>query len=135
MRYRLPSLAAAAVVAMVPGLAGCERQPSVAVTPHTGLVDGQVVTVTGSGYSASSSLGIIQCVAGADSLDDCDSRTAHSFSADATGGYTKPLTVRRVIRHNSTETDCASAPGACIVASVYIHGFQGLATAPLEFAR
>jgi hypothetical protein len=24
-------------------------------------------------------------------------------------------------------------PGSCIVASVYIHGFQGLATAPIEF--
>src|SRR5690606_21953469 len=132
MRHRLTSLAAVVAVAIVPTLAGCERQPTVWVVPSTGLVDGQGVTVTGSGYSPGSSLGIIECVAGADSLDDCDSRTATSFSADATGGYTKPLTVRRVIRHNTTETDCASAPGACIVASVYIHGFQGLATAPLE---
>jgi hypothetical protein len=123
------------VVAAGSTLAACHGGPHVSVTPNTDLVDGQTVTVRGSGYSPSSSLGIVQCPTGADSLDDCDGRTAHSFSADAAGNYVQPLTVQRVIRRSSAgeATDCA-VPGSCIVASVYIHGFQGLATAPLEFA-
>jgi hypothetical protein len=133
MQHRLLSLAGAVGLA-VAGLAGCDHGPTVTVTPNTDLADGQAVTVRGSGYSANSSLGIVQCVAGADSIDDCDGRTARSFSADGAGAYQQPLTVRRVIRHNAgQETDCA-VPDSCIVASVYIHGFQGLATAPLHFA-
>jgi Neocarzinostatin family len=125
-------LLALPVVAAAATLAACHGGPHVTVTPATDLVDGQTVTVRGSGYSPNSSLGIVQCVAGADSIDDCDGRTAHSFSADQAGNYRQSLTVHRVIRHNGTETDC-TAPDSCIVASVYIHGFQGLATAPLHF--
>jgi hypothetical protein len=135
MGFRLLARAVGVVgIAGVVGLAGCATGPAVSVSPSTGLVDGQVVTVTGSGYTPNSSLGMVQCVAGADSIDDCDGTTATSFSADATGGFRKPLTVRRVISHNVGQlTDCAE-PGSCVVASVYIHGFQGLATAPLHFA-
>jgi hypothetical protein len=130
MRRHLLGLLAVAGVA-----AACHGGPHVSVTPNTGLVDGQTVTVRGSGYAPGSSLGIVQCPTGADSIDDCDGRTAHSFSADAAGNYVQSLTVLRVIRRSSIgeETDCA-VPGSCIVASVYIHGFQGLATAPIQFA-
>jgi hypothetical protein len=114
--------------------AACTTGPAVSVTPNTSLVDGQVVTAKGRGYTPNSSLGMIQCVAGADSIDDCDGQTATSFSADAQGGFRKQFTVRRVIEHNSgQQTDCAAQPDACVVASVYIHGFQGLATATLQF--
>jgi len=132
MAHRLFIGVAGLVVAL--GFTACSTGPAVSVTPSTGLADGQVVTVRGRGYTPNSSLGMIQCVAGADSIDDCDGLTATSFSADARGGFDKPLTVRRVISHNvGRTTDCAR-PGACIVASVYIHGFQGLATAPIQFA-
>jgi hypothetical protein len=132
MRYRLATGVAGLVVAA--GMAACTTGPAVTVTPNTDLVDGQVVTVKGSGYTASSSLGMIQCVAGADSIDDCDGLTATSFSADANGRFQKAFTVRRVISHNVDQrTDCAAHAGACVVASVYIHGFQGLATARLVF--
>lgn len=132
MGNRLLLGAAGLVVAV--GLTACNTGPAVSVTPNTGLVDGQVVTVTGSGYAPNSSVGMVQCVAGADSIDDCDGRTATSHSADANGGYVKPLTVYKVIRHNIDETTDCSVPGNCIVAGVYIHGFQGLATAPITFA-
>lgn len=137
MRFRLvtsmPTLMAAVGMAAA-GMAACTAGPAVSVSPSTGLVDGQVVTARGSGYAPNSSLGLIQCVAGADSIDDCDGSTATSFSADAQGGFNRPFTVRRVIDHNvGQQTDCATAPGTCVVASVYIHGFQGLATAKLSF--
>jgi hypothetical protein len=138
MRHLLATSVAGPLAALglaAAGLAGCTSGPAVSVTPSTGLADGQVVTAKGSGYTANSSLGMIQCVAGADSIDDCDGSTAMSFSADAQGGFRKPFAVKQVISHNVGQTtDCATAPGTCVVASVYIHGFQGLATAKLTFA-
>jgi hypothetical protein len=134
MRNRFAALAATLASAGALAVAGCTPTPSVSVSPSTGLSDGQVVTVTGSGYSANSTVGIVECPAGATSIDLCDGRTADSFSADATGGYTRRATVYEVITDaHGTVTDCASAPGACVIASVYVHGFQGLATAPLAF--
>jgi hypothetical protein len=130
---RLHRFAAPLAVLGVGMAAACTTGPSISVAPSTGLVDGQAVTVTGRGYAPNSSLGMVQCVAGADSIDDCDGRTATSFSADATGGYRRPLTVHRTIQHNVGQTTDCSRPGACIVASVYIHGFQGLATHPIQF--
>jgi Neocarzinostatin family len=123
------------VVAGAAGLTACHGGPHVSVTPNTDLVDGQTVTVSGGGYSPGSSLGMVQCPTGADSIDDCDGRTARSFSADGAGNFVQSLDVRRVIQRSSVgeETDC-SVPGNCVVASVYIHGFQGLATAPIQFA-
>ena len=134
--HRFASVGAlAAALGLIAATSGCATSPVIiSVSPQRDLVDGQVVTVTGAGYAPNSSLGMVQCVAGADSIDDCDGRTATSFSADANGGFSKPLTVHRVIRHNvGQETDCAE-PDACVVASVYIHGFQGPAFASLHFA-
>jgi hypothetical protein len=135
MRVRAATLAAALATAGGLAVAGCTPAPAVSVSPSTGLSDGQTVTVTGSGYSANSTVGIVQCPAGATSQDVCDGRTAQSFSADANGRYVKSATVYEVITDaHGTVTDCGAAPGTCVVASVYIHGFQGLATAPLAFA-
>jgi len=135
MRVRAVTLVGALATAGGLAIAGCTPTPAVSVSPATGLSDGQTVTVTGSGYGSDASLGIVQCPAGATSQDLCDGRTAQSFSADANGGYVKSATVYEVITDaHGTVTDCGAAPGACVVASVYIHGFQGLATAPLAFA-
>jgi hypothetical protein len=107
----------------------------VSVSPSTGLADGQQVTVTGKGYSANATVGLVECPAGATSQDLCDGRTATSFSTDAKGRYVHQATVYEVITDaHGTVTDCGAAPGTCVIASVYIHGFQGLATAPLAFA-
>ena len=113
--------------------AACNSGPTISVSPSTGLTDGQVVVVTGAGYAPNSSLGMVQCVAGADSIDDCDGRTATSFSADANGGFRKPLTVYRTIHHNVGQTTDCALPGACIAVSVYIHGFNTPARHPLQF--
>jgi hypothetical protein len=140
MRTRVSVHRAAAGLAALAALVGAAAcgptpvGPSVTVSPATGLTDEQEVTVRGSGYSAGASVGILQCPAGATSPDVCDGRTADSFSTDGSGRYTRTMTVYAVIEDaHGVETDCAAEPGACIVASVYIHGFQGLATADLAF--
>ena len=132
MHLRL--LSAAAGLTAVAALSACTPVPTVSVSPATGLVDGQTVTVTGSGYGASASVGILQCPADATAPDLCDGRTADSFSTDASGGFTRAAVVYRVITDaHGVATDCAEA-GACAVISVYVHGFAGRAAAPLTFA-
>lgn len=133
----------AAVVASVLGLSNC-TQPgatvtpdtdpqSVMVTPNTDLVDGQEVTVKGAGYGPSSSLGVIQCKAPAEGFNDCSSQTAHSFSANGSGGFEIQRNVSRILEFgNGEEHDCA-IPDSCFLVSVYVHGFQGRAAAPLQF--
>jgi Neocarzinostatin family len=107
---------------------------AVSAWPDTNLTDGQEIQVKGYGYGAHSSVGVIQCPTGADAIDECDGRTADSFSADADGSFTRRMAVRRVaVDAHGVETDCA-VPGACVVAGMYVHGFQGLATDDLHFA-
>jgi hypothetical protein len=108
-------------------------EPAVSAWPDTNLTDGRQIQINGYGYAANSSLGIVQCPTGAASIDRCDGRTADSFSADHQGNYTRQMTVHKLIEDaHGVETDC-SLPDACVVASVYIHGFQGLATDTLHF--
>jgi Neocarzinostatin family len=131
MMRRLILPAVAALVAAF-GLSGC-TVPAVTVTPSTDLVDGQQVTVRGSGYSPNSSLGVIQCKAPADGFDDCSGETARSFSANGSGGFELQYDVTRILEFgNGVEHDCA-IPDSCFVVSVYVHGFQGRAAAPLQF--
>ena len=131
MRYALSSVGA---VLLVAGLAACHPAPAVSVTPDSGLHDGQEVAIRGGGYSANSTVGVVECPTAADSLDDCDSRTAHTLSTDGDGHFSTTMVVAGVITDgHAQDTDCRVA-GSCVVASVYVHGFQGLATAPLQFA-
>jgi hypothetical protein len=130
MRAKVLAVAAAVVAGF--GLAGCTA-PAVDVTPNTDLVDGQDVTVTGSGYSPNSPVGVIECVAPADSIDDCSSETARSLSANDNGGYQIQYDVTRILEFgNGVEHDCA-VPDSCFLVSVYPHGFQGRAVSPLQF--
>lgn len=132
MHSRLLSAAVGLTAAVA--LSACTPVPAVSVSPATGLTDGQTVTVTGSGYAASASVGIVQCPADATAPDQCDGRTADSFSTDASGGFTRAATVyRHITDAHGVVTDCAEA-GACAVISVYVHGFQGRAAAPVAFA-
>lgn len=130
MRYVLSFAAPALLVA---GLTACHPGPAVSVTPNTGLVDGQQVVVSGGGYSANATVGVVQCPTGADSLDDCDSETAHTLSTDGNGHFTTTMSVLRTITDgHEQQTDCSVAD-SCVVTSVYVHGFQSPATAPLQF--
>jgi hypothetical protein len=105
------------------------------VTPSTGLLDGQQVAVSGGGYSPNAPVGVIQCPAGVDSIDDCDSDTATSFSTDGQGHFATTIFVKRQLRTGHGVTvDCGASAGACVVASAYQQGFVSIATTPLAFA-
>jgi hypothetical protein len=133
MRYHVSFAAAVMAVA---GLAGCHQAPTVTATPASDLLDGQEIRVRGGGYSANATIGVVQCPAAADSLDDCDNDTAKTLSTDANGHFSTTMSVKRtIVDGHSVSTDCGASPGACVVVSVYVHGFADKAAAPLSFAR
>ena len=98
-------------------LVGSGRAPAlpvVTVTPSTGLVDLQQVTVTGSGFSANAQIGTVQCRTGALDEADCDLSTLVYAQADAGGAFTLTRYVRRLIGVNAKTVDCG-APSGCIL--------------------
>jgi hypothetical protein len=100
------------------------------VTPNTGLVEGQTVSVEVSGLSAVN-VGVAECQAGATGINDCDLGTA-IFP----GGFPTTFVVHRFITIGSNTTiDCAAAPGACIIGAADIGDINAtIGTAPIAFA-
>lgn len=132
MRRLLMPLGVVAFAA-VGALTGCHTAPAVSARPNTDLLDGQEVSVDGGGYSANATIGVVQCPTGADSIDDCDNDTARTLSTDRDGHFrTRVFVKARIVDGHEQQTDCTVA-GSCVIVSVYVHGFQGLATAPLQF--
>lgn len=132
---RSARIGVALVVALVLGAAApavAAEAGTLTVTPSTDLVDDQVVQVTGHDWSSVPFLIIAQCDARATGFGGCD-QTAVTFVEAPQGSFTVDLEVERQItsRHYGT-VDCASAPGACIVAALY-RPTRVLASAPISF--
>src|SRR5579863_6931882 len=70
--------------------------PVVKVSPSTGLVDLQNVTVTGSGFSANVQIGTVECRPGAIGEADCDLGTLVYVQSDQHGSFTLSRYVRRL---------------------------------------
>jgi len=125
--------------------------PTITVSPATGLVDGQAVTVSGSGFSPYASVGMSQCRAGATSSSDCAS-TFQVALADANGSFSAQLTVHTQLQITNfmtsapleaapvlftptvTTVDCTSALGACIIGAANLADTTEVGTTPLSFA-
>jgi hypothetical protein len=120
--------------------AGAAPGPTV-ITPNADLVDGQVVTVTGTGYDPFQRLEIFQCVAGAVDEFDCDLRNAYESGADGAGVFTFAFKVDARIYVGDPrgpiadldEVDCRAAPGACVIGIGYVLDADEAQTAPLFF--
>ena len=129
-------------VLVPPQGAAAQEAPSIMVTPNTGLVDGQTVTVLGSGFeSVSFSIGIFLCSSAVGSVSDpdniadviahCDFDTLTDSGSITEGAFTTMLTVREVITTMTGETfDCTEAPG-CVVHAANPSGPR--ASAPITF--
>ena len=97
----------------------------VEATPSTMLVDGQTVSVTGTGFVPGEAVGIVQCTAEAArvdrggeaaGVDACDLTPYTALEADDLGGVTGTYAVQRTLTTSWTGTiDCAERPGRCIV--------------------
>ena len=114
--------AAALGLALLGAGTALAASPAVTVTPSTGLTDGQQVSITGSGFSANSTVTVLECAANM-SNPSCDVADQLTVTSDATGAFTATLTVRASFEGANPLTgadagavDCAVSPG-CAVAS------------------
>jgi hypothetical protein len=99
--------------------------PTVTVTPATGLVDGQMVTVEGTGFPRGTTVSVIQCRAGATDLDGCDPTSLHPAPVGPDRSFRTPFAVRRTLQTASGAVDC-SVPGACFVGAGALPGGHGV---------
>ena len=81
----------------------------VAASPDVGLVDGQLVEVTGSGFDPGAQVGMVQCWLSekGGSQEDCDLGTLVWGSADSEGAATLTMNVNRFIGTSYGTEDCA----------------------------
>ncbi|WP_436796263.1 neocarzinostatin apoprotein domain-containing protein [Actinospongicola halichondriae] len=93
----------------------------VIVEPPTGLVDGQMVSVSGQGFAPDTSIGVVMCTKeagvdhGARGIEACDISHYGQGMSDAQGNATVEFRVQRIVPFDGEEVDCASEPGRCIV--------------------
>src|SRR5437868_2933849 len=67
------------------GTATPKPLPTVAVTPHTNLVDLQSVTVVGNNFSPNALVGTVECNSTAVDVNSCDLSTLVYATANASG--------------------------------------------------
>jgi alpha-tubulin suppressor-like RCC1 family protein len=115
---------------------GAETTGTVTVTPDTGLVDAQVVTVTLAGWPAGGTVPWCQAVLfGQASPSNCGNLLVFS-STDATGTVVATYTVTRVmfVPALGRSVDCALEP-ICVMAATDIQDIAGsVRSTPLSFA-
>jgi predicted esterase len=108
--------------------------PTLALDQSDGLVDGQQVAVSGSGFVPSSQTIVYQCLANPVGVVDCDLDSATAVAVDESGSFSMRQPVYASINEwGSTSADCL-APDRCVVAANL--GFDGgasAAVAPISF--
>lgn len=94
-----------------------ERRPALVVSKIDGLDDGEMVTVTGSGFPAEASVVVGECVVGGGwSIFGCweeDARLA-DVTTDADGGFVVDVAVRRVVFNGG---DCVGNVYGCRISA------------------
>ena len=129
------ALALAAVALAVPP-AGAQPAPvstTVVLSPATDLVDGQVVTVTGTAPGGTW-VNVVQCAAGSTQSMACDVDGGRWVPADAAGTFTTQLEVHMVVASWTGETTDCRDGDACVVAALPEGDAESAGTAAVTFA-
>lgn len=116
----------------VPLSAGAATTPAVQVQPSTNIADGSVVSVTGSGFTASATIAVIECQAGTTSESGCDLSTYVLTTASSSGDFSLSYIASRYLHIGTTTIDCA-VPGSCILAAANILNYSDAAGTPISF--
>lgn len=105
---------------------------AITVTPDTGLVDGQTVTVAGTGFAPDSVMFVLQCRVGATTNYSCGWVGYATVQSDGSGAFTTSLQLNRLLYTFSGAPvfDCTPA-GSCAVTVLTSAG--SLAEAPIAF--
>jgi hypothetical protein len=112
---------------------------TVTAVPDTRLADAQEITVTGSGFSANTSIGIAECKAGATGQAGCDFSTLLDTTSNGSGSFTTLYSVSRLITTSTAKgsgavtetTDCAVDP--CILGAADTSDMAMAAVTPIRF--
>jgi CHRD domain len=122
---------AAVLIAPPSPASGAPGTPEVRVAPSRALQDGQVIAVFGSGFTpAGNIIGLAQCRAGG--FDDLGTCVGQQVVDSNGGSFVANFQVRRFVG----ATDCAAAPGACVIGASNLNGvtaFTQQAVARLRF--
>ncbi|QGG93814.1 neocarzinostatin apoprotein domain-containing protein [Actinomarinicola tropica] len=114
----------------------------VQATPAQGLVDGQTVTVSGSGFPPSRNLGIVMCTplgpSSIGGVDNCQISPYTAVTSDAQGNFSAEHPVRRYVTLANGVHDCAQAPPegsthTCVVAVGAIDDYDQSGTIGVHF--
>jgi hypothetical protein len=94
---------------------------SISVNPATGLVNGQKVTVTGSGFPHHDALAVLECSpganGGANAESYCDVAGLVEVTTDGNGAFSTKLTVATGVIGSVPDAICPPASGACFIAA------------------
>lgn len=89
--------------------------------PSTGLVDGQEVTVTGTGFPPGVSVGVVMCTReagrdhGARGVEACNIGHFAQTTSSEDGVAVATFSVRRIVVFEGREVDCASEAQRCLL--------------------
>lgn len=106
---------------------------AIVASPSTGLIDGQTISVTGTGFPASAYVAIIQCHEGSITSSGCDMRTLGYFTAGTDGSIATATMVRSNISTADGSFDC-SAPDSCHLGVGVVPDGNPSAIAPIQVA-
>jgi hypothetical protein len=125
-------------VAVVIGAAPASAAGSISVTPNTGLHDGDVVSVNGTGWIPNSQVGVCQGVSlQPPSISNCNNGTGSLFTADGSGNISTTWSVLRFINVPALgrTVDCADPAAPCVIAAAEFSDIAGTAVSvTLNFA-
>jgi hypothetical protein len=79
------------------------------VTPSTNLVDGQLVSVSISGFPANTAIAVVECGPSAVDENGCDLRTLQYLTTDANGHVVTPFIVGAELSTFNGSVDCRTA--------------------------
>lgn len=105
-------------------------RPTVAAAPSTGLVNGQVITVTGNGFTPGAPVLFTECAGRSGTCQDYE--VAGRTTADAAGGFDAGFTVTNQLQEVSKTITC-SATVACHLEAFSEQDAQQAAGALLSF--
>ncbi len=106
--------------------------PTLTANPSTGLLDGQHISVSGSGFGARVPVGIVECQAGATDQSTCDLDTLLPVESNGSGSFTVTFTAFRVITVGESTVDCAHQ--ACVLGAADENDANIVGDTPISFA-
>ena len=111
--------------------ADTEANRAITVTPDTDLVDGQLVTVDGSGFGDDPITGIFPC-AKAMGIDGCDFSSVEIFNPNAST-FSREVHVDAILQTEAGDIDCRTHVDGCRLVANEAPSLAGAAKADLGF--